>query len=34
MEIGYTGWATAEVKGGGRERLADVARRMDAALAL
>ena len=28
-EIGYDGWATAEVKGGGRERLADVARRMD-----
>jgi hexulose-6-phosphate isomerase len=33
-EIGYTGWATAEVKGGGRERLAEIARRMDAGLGL
>jgi hexulose-6-phosphate isomerase len=28
-EIGYTGWAAAEVGGGGAERLADIARRMD-----
>lgn len=27
-EIGYEGWASAEVSGGGRERLADVAARM------
>ena len=27
--IGYTGWAAAEVAGGGRERLAEVAARMD-----
>ena len=33
-EIGFEGWATAEVKGGGRERLAEIARRMDDALAL
>jgi L-ribulose-5-phosphate 3-epimerase len=33
-ELDYTGWATAEVQGGGRDRLADVARRMDAVLAL
>ena len=32
-EIGFSGWATAEVGGGGRERLADIARRMDAILA-
>jgi len=31
-EIGYSGWCTAEVSGGGRERLADIARRMDAVL--
>ncbi|MDH3592374.1 MAG: sugar phosphate isomerase/epimerase [Planctomycetota bacterium] len=31
-EIGYEGWATAEVGGGGRERLADIKRRMDAVL--
>ncbi|MEQ8846675.1 sugar phosphate isomerase/epimerase family protein [Botrimarina sp.] len=31
-EINYTGWCTAEVQGGGRERLADIARRMDAVL--
>lgn len=31
-EIGYTGWATAEVAGGGRERLVDINRRMDAVL--
>jgi hexulose-6-phosphate isomerase len=28
-EIGYSGWATAEVPGGDREWLADIARRMD-----
>jgi hexulose-6-phosphate isomerase len=33
-EIGYTGWATAEVKGGGRERLAEIVRRMDESLGL
>ncbi len=33
-EIGFEGWATAEVKGGGRERLAEIAQRMDDALAL
>jgi L-ribulose-5-phosphate 3-epimerase len=27
-EIGYNGWATAEVKGGGRERLHEIAQRM------
>ncbi|TWT92880.1 fructoselysine 3-epimerase [Botrimarina colliarenosi] len=31
-EINYSGWCTAEVAGGGRERLADISRRMDAAL--
>ncbi|MFV0442978.1 MAG: sugar phosphate isomerase/epimerase family protein [Planctomycetaceae bacterium] len=33
-EIGYSGWATAEVPGGDRERLAEIARRMDKALDL
>lgn len=33
-EIGYKGWATAEVKGGNRDRLADIARRMDNVLGL
>lgn len=33
-EIGYQGWATAEVPGGDRERLAEIARRMDVALGL
>jgi len=28
-EIGFTGWSTAEVGGGGRERLADIKARMD-----
>jgi hexulose-6-phosphate isomerase len=28
-EIGFSGWGTAEVSGGDRERLADIARRMD-----
>jgi len=31
-EIGYDGWATAEVSGGGAKRLADVAARMDRVL--
>lgn len=33
-QIGYEGWATAEVKGGGRERLADISARMDKVLDL
>lgn len=33
-EIGYEGWATAEVGGGGRDRLADIARRMNEVLSL
>lgn len=33
-KINYTGWATAEVKGGGRERLADIASRMNNVLDL
>ena len=33
-EIGFEGWATAEVAGGGRERLAEIADRMDRALYL
>jgi hexulose-6-phosphate isomerase len=28
-DIGYTGWAAAEVEGGGREQLRDVSQRMD-----
>ena len=28
-EIGFTGWSTAEVGGGGRERLAEIGSRMD-----
>jgi len=32
--IDFSGWATAEVKGGGRERLADIARRMSTVLDL
>jgi len=32
--IDYSGWATAEVGGGGRDRLADIATRMDTVLAL
>jgi hexulose-6-phosphate isomerase len=31
-EVGYAGWATAEVGAGGREHLIDVKRRMDAVL--
>lgn len=33
-DIGFSGWATAEVKGGDRERLADIARRMDKVFAM
>lgn len=33
-EIGFVGWCTAEVAGGDRERLADIARRMDTVLSL
>ena len=32
-EIGHRGWAAAEVEGGDRARLAEIARRMDAVLA-
>ena len=28
-EIGFSGWATAEIAGGGRERLQDISERMD-----
>ncbi len=28
-EIGFSGWATAEIRGGGRDRLQEIARRMD-----
>jgi hexulose-6-phosphate isomerase len=33
-DIGYTGWATAEVPGGGPERLQEIAERMDRILVL
>ena len=33
-EVGYQGWATAEVGGGGRDALADVSKRMDQVLGL
>lgn len=33
-EVGFSGWATAEMSGGDRERLADIAGRMDRVLAL
>jgi hexulose-6-phosphate isomerase len=33
-DIGYTGWGTAEVKGGDRARLLEVSQRMDRVLAL
>ena len=33
-EIGYRGWATAEVKGGGEKELRDVAERMNRVLGL
>lgn len=32
QKLDFTGWATAEVKGGGRERLREVVQRMDRAL--
>ena len=28
-EIGYSGWATAEVRGGDKDRLTEVSQRMD-----
>lgn len=34
MSIGYQGWATAEVKGGDRQRLSDIASQMDRVLDL
>jgi len=33
-ESGYRGWMTAEIRGGGRERLAEIAGKMDAILAM
>ncbi len=33
-KIGYSGWASAEVKGGGRERLAFISQKMDAIFGL
>jgi hexulose-6-phosphate isomerase len=33
-EVGYTGWASAEVQGGDRERLKDISQRMDEILGL
>ena len=33
-EIGYQGWGTAEIPGGGRERLTEIAKRMDRIFAL
>ncbi|MFW5726810.1 MAG: sugar phosphate isomerase/epimerase family protein, partial [bacterium] len=33
-KIGYEGWASAEVKGGGRQRLADISKKMDAIFGL
>jgi hexulose-6-phosphate isomerase len=33
-EVGYSGWATSEVSGGGEERLMDISRRMDKVLGL
>jgi L-ribulose-5-phosphate 3-epimerase len=33
-EVGYSGWATAEVSGGGREKLKEIAERMDRVLGL
>ena len=33
-KIGFQNWATAEVKGGGRKELADIAQRMDSVLGL
>jgi len=34
MKIGYRGWATAEVSGGNRERLAEISQQMDRVLAI
>jgi hexulose-6-phosphate isomerase len=34
LEIGYTGWAAAEVEGGGRDQLQDISQRMDRVLGL
>ncbi len=34
VEIDYEGWASAEVAGGGKERMADISRRMDLVLGL
>ena len=34
MKVGYRGWATAEVSGGNRERLAEISQQMDSVLAL
>ena len=33
-EIGYNGWATSEVRGGGEKELRDIAARMDKVLGL
>lgn len=33
-KVGYRGWATAEVRGGGKDRLADISQRMDTVLGL
>jgi hexulose-6-phosphate isomerase len=33
-EIGFEGWATAEVPGGGVDRLRDISERMDRVLGL
>ena len=33
-DIGYSGWATAEMAGGGPKRLKDIAERMDRLLSL
>ncbi len=33
-EVGYDGWATSEVKGGGRKELEDISKRMDRVLQL
>jgi L-ribulose-5-phosphate 3-epimerase len=34
LDIGFSGWAAAEVAGGGRERLAEISRNMDRVFAL
>jgi hexulose-6-phosphate isomerase len=33
-DVGYRGWGTAEVRGGDRDRLAEISRRMDRVLAI